>query len=69
MVFMDRQVKLQEIAKATGIPIERVSYVLNVELGMNKVSARWLPRLLNTDQKRARYQYASESLERSFCYL
>lgn len=64
MVLMDRQVKLQQTAKAVDISIERATYILNVELSMIEVFARWvLLRLLTPGQKRARYQYARESLE------
>ena len=33
---------------------ERVCHILNLHLGMRKLSARWVPRLLTLDQKRVR---------------
>ena len=33
---------------------EGVCHILNQHLGMRKMSARWVPRLLTVDQKRVR---------------
>ena len=34
---------------------ERVCHILNQHLGMRKLSARWVPRLLTVDQKCVRF--------------
>ena len=40
-----------QIANAVRVSRERVENILPNELGMSKVSARWMPRLLTSDQK------------------
>ncbi|XP_026828418.1 histone-lysine N-methyltransferase SETMAR-like [Ooceraea biroi] len=52
MVMGDRRVKIREIASAMGISSERVHNILHQHLGMKKLFARWVPRLLTVDQKR-----------------
>lgn len=54
IVLDNRRVKVREIAEAMSMSKERVCYVLNEDLGMRKLSARWVPRLLTLDQKRVR---------------
>ena len=54
MVLDDGRMKLREIAETIGISKERVGYILHEELGMKKLCARWVPRLLTADQKRTR---------------
>ena len=45
------KVKMCEIAEAVGILEERVQNILHEELGMRKLCTRWVPHLLNADQK------------------
>ena len=54
MVLDDRRIKVREIAEIINMSKERVCYVLNQHLGMRKLSARWVPRLLTVDQERVR---------------
>jgi histone-lysine N-methyltransferase SETMAR len=54
MVLADRRLKVREIAETIGISADRVHHILTEELGMSKVSARWVPRLLSPEQKRVR---------------
>lgn len=63
-VKADRRSTLQDIAEATRISRERVSYILNVELDMSKRCARWVPRLLTTQQKLKRVECSTAILER-----
>lgn len=51
MDLSDRKFKLRELVKATGISHERMLFIFYSELGMKKLSARWVPRLLNEEQK------------------
>ena len=46
IVLTDRRVKVRELVEATVISI------LHEQLGMKKLSARWVPRLLTVDHKR-----------------
>ncbi|XP_030760797.1 protein GVQW3-like [Sitophilus oryzae] len=48
MVLDDRRIKVREITEIMNISKERVCHIL----GMRKLSARWVPRLLTLDQKR-----------------
>ena len=51
-VMCDRRRDLQSIASEVGIRFWTVKSILTDILGMPKVSARWLPRMLTDDQKR-----------------
>jgi histone-lysine N-methyltransferase SETMAR len=62
MVLADRRVTERHIASTVGISQERVHSVLTEDLGMTKLSARWVPRLLTADQKRTRFQMSRENL-------
>ncbi|GFU15790.1 histone-lysine N-methyltransferase SETMAR [Trichonephila clavipes] len=50
----DGRIKVIEIAEFMNMSKERVCHILNQHLGMRKLSARWVPRLLTLDQKRVR---------------
>jgi histone-lysine N-methyltransferase SETMAR len=64
MILDDRRMKVREIAETTGISKERVGYILHEELGMKKLCARWVPRLLTADQKRTSTKISEQCLER-----
>ncbi|KYN30115.1 hypothetical protein ALC57_00447, partial [Trachymyrmex cornetzi] len=53
MIMDNRLIKIREIAEAVGISKEYVCHILTEELGMRKLTARWV-RLLTLDQKRIR---------------
>lgn len=52
IVLADHRVKIREIAEIANISTERVHNILREKLGMRKLSARWVPRLLTVEQKR-----------------
>lgn len=62
IVLADRRIKLREIVDAVNVSIERVQYILEEKLGMKKVSARWVPRLLTEEQKRNRLTTSEQCL-------
>lgn len=62
IVLADRRVKIREIADSVNISIERVQNILHEKLGMRKLSARWVPRLLTLDQKRNRVTTSMQCL-------
>ena len=64
LVMDDRRLTVRHIATTIGISHERVEKILSKELGMTKVSARWVPRLLTPDQKRTRLFMSRENLKR-----
>ena len=53
-VLNDRRLKVREISETINISVGRVWHILYECLGMRKLSARWVPRLLTADHKRAR---------------
>ena len=48
-VVDDRRSTVNQTANTIGISRERVENILHNELGMSKVSARWVPRILTPD--------------------
>jgi histone-lysine N-methyltransferase SETMAR len=64
MVLDDRRMKMREIAETIGISKEYVGYILHEELDMNKLCARWVPRLLTADQKRTPMKIFEQCLDR-----
>ena len=59
MVMDDRRLTVNQIANAVAISRERVE---NQELGMSKVSAWWVPRLLTPAQKHTRLVMSQANL-------
>ena len=51
IVLTDRRVKMRELVEATGISHGTVITILHEQMGMKKLSARWVPRLLTVDHK------------------
>ncbi|XP_033217657.1 histone-lysine N-methyltransferase SETMAR-like, partial [Belonocnema kinseyi] len=62
MMLNDPKVKLREVANAVGISLERVGNIVHSVLGMEKLCARWVPRLLTVDQKRIRVTTSQQNL-------
>ena len=62
MVMDDRRITVNQVASSVGISRERVENILHNELGMSKVSARWVPRLLTPDQKHTRLAMSQANL-------
>ncbi|XP_070854673.1 protein GVQW3-like [Drosophila suzukii] len=54
LVLADRRLKIRKIAETVGISKDRVAHILHEILGMRKLPARWMPRLLTPDNKRSR---------------
>ena len=64
LVTCDRKRYLQHIATKAGISFGAVQSILTDILGMFKVSARWVPRMLTEDQKRNRLDISRYLLSR-----
>lgn len=62
MMLNDPKVKLREVANAVGMSLERVGNIVHSILGMKKLCARWVPRLLTVDQKRIRVTTSQQNL-------
>ena len=54
LVMCDRRRDLRSIASEVGISFGAVQTILTDIMGMSKVSARWVPKMLTDDQKRCR---------------
>ena len=54
LVMCDRRRDLRRIASKVDISFGAVQTILTDILGMSKLSARWIPRMLTDDQKRSR---------------
>ncbi|XP_012060732.1 PREDICTED: uncharacterized protein LOC105623969 [Atta cephalotes] len=63
IVLADRRVKIREIANIVKISTERIQNVLHETLGMKKLSAKWMPRLLTVKQKRNRMKTSKHCLD------
>jgi [histone H3]-lysine36 N-dimethyltransferase SETMAR len=60
LVKEDRRIKVKQLEEALGIGAPAIDAILHDHLGLSKLCARWVPRLLTREQKEFR---ASASLE------
>ena len=51
IVLNDHQLKVRESSETVIISVGRLWYILHECLGMRKLSARWVPRMLTADHK------------------
>ena len=63
IVWTDRRVKVRDLVEATGISHGTVISILHEQLGMKKLSAKWVPHLLTVDHKRDRVTISKRCLE------
>ncbi len=56
----DRQLSIEALATAHGTSISTIHAVLHDNLGLEKKSARWVPKLLSDDQKQQRVEVCTE---------
>jgi len=59
----DRRISAKSVAEQLGISRERVGSIIHEDLDMRKLSAKWVPKCLNADQKRQRCQSSEQLLE------
>ena len=64
MVYSDRRIQVEEIAQALGISHGSVWTILHDRLGMCKLTARWVPKLLSDEQMATRVSVCSTLLKR-----
>ncbi|XP_055911087.1 histone-lysine N-methyltransferase SETMAR-like [Eupeodes corollae] len=62
-VLADRRVTIRHVAEITGISYGSVQRILANELHLKKVTARWVPRMLNDEQKKKRIEISRANLE------
>ena len=64
LILEDRQISAKSIAEQQlDISRERVGSVIHEDLDMQKLSAQWVPKCLNVDQKHQRCQSSEQLLE------
>jgi hypothetical protein len=54
LILEDCQISAKSIAEQMGISREQVCSIIHEDLDMRKLSAKWVPKCLNADQKRQR---------------
>jgi len=59
----DCRISVKSIAEKLGISLERVESIIHEDLDMRKLSAKWVPKCLNADQKRQRRHSSEQILE------
>jgi len=64
MLNKDRRLTIRHIAKTTSINCSTVHQIVSKDLGMRKVSARWVPRILTEEQKKVRVDVCTNLLSR-----
>jgi len=58
LILEDRRISAKSITEQLGISLERVGSIIHEDLDMRKLSAKWVPKCLNADQKRQQCQSA-----------
>jgi len=65
LILEDRRISAKSIAEQRDISRERAGSIIHEDLEIRKLSAKWVPKCLNADQKRQRCQ-SSEQLFKFF---
>jgi len=63
LILEDRQISAKSIYEQLGISRERVGSIIHEDLDVRKLSAKWVPKCLNADQKRQRCQSPEQRSE------
>jgi len=63
LILEDHWISAKSIAEQLGISYERVGSIIHEDLDMRKLSAKWVPKCLNTDQKRQQCQSSEQLVE------
>jgi len=63
LILEDRRISSKSIAEQLGISHERVGSIIHEDLDMRNLSAKWVPKYLNTDKKRQSCQSSEQLLE------
>ena len=63
LILEDRRISAKSVAEQLGISHEWVGSIILEDLDMRKLSAKWVTKCLNADQKRQRCQSSEEVLE------
>jgi len=63
LILVDRRISAKSIAEQLGISPERVGSIIHEHLDTRNLSAKWVPKRLNADQKRQWCPSSEQSLE------
>jgi len=63
LILEEYRISAKSIAEQLGISRERVGSVIHEDLDMRKLSAKWVRKCLNADQKLQRWQSSEQILE------
>jgi len=63
LILEDRRISDKSIAEQLGISRERVRFIIHEDLDLRKISAKWIPKCLNADQKRQLCQSSEQVSE------
>ncbi|UYV81190.1 DAGLA [Cordylochernes scorpioides] len=63
LLMLDRRMTVRQIEETLGIPKTTVDRIMTEHLGLRKLSARWVSKLLTPDQKAVRRKLSSDNLE------
>ena len=63
LILGDRRISAKSIAEQLGISRERVGSIIHEDLDMRKLSAKWVPKCLNADDKRQWCQLSEQLTE------
>jgi len=63
----DRWISAKSIAEQLGISREWVGTIIHEDMDKRKLSAKWVPKCLNTDQTRQRCQLSEQLSKFSWC--
>jgi len=63
LILEARWISAKSIAEQLGTSCEQVGFTIHEDLDMRKLSAKWVPKCLNTDQKCQRCQSSEQLLE------
>jgi len=62
VILEDRRISAKSIAEQLGISCERVGSIIHEDLDKRKLSAKWVRKCLNADQRRQRCQSSEQHL-------
>ncbi|XP_067120045.1 protein GVQW3-like [Centruroides vittatus] len=63
LVMVDHHITVRELANETRVSIGSVHSILTKDLGMKRVSVKFLPKLLTVEQKQRRLEIAQDMLD------
>ena len=58
----DRHFSVRSLSSVTGLSVTTIHRILTKDLGLVKKSARWIPKILSDDQKKARVEGGSSGV-------